>query len=406
MLAARRGGGRVLARARHRVRRPPAAERAGVTDRAAGRRRRGRARQGVPAAPGGGARGGARGGLAAYERGDFFVAHELLEPAWMGTDDPGRARAPPGPDQARRGLRPRRPRQPGRASPRTSTGARGAARRGARRPGPTRRRGHRPRRRSSPTSTRRLADLAAHPTEPDARRRPTCTGAPHDACPARSRPSTSPRPSAASARTRRDRSCSTSASRTSSPTVRAPGALLIPMSTFMARVGELPTDRPLLVICHVGRPVGGGGRLPDPRRADGRGQRGGRDGRLGAGRAAGPARARRAGRGRAPGLTPAPGGRASAPAEDPGDERPGLGLVGERPADEDQDDEVDGADAGRVQVAELLADLALDLEPRHGRPDEAELEERRLRGEVRPDARCRRRRRVGRRRRRGTRSGR
>ena len=27
-------------------------------------------------------------GIAAYERGDFFEAHELLEPAWMGTDDP------------------------------------------------------------------------------------------------------------------------------------------------------------------------------------------------------------------------------------------------------------------------------------------------------------------------------
>lgn len=27
-------------------------------------------------------------GLAAYERGDVFEAHELLEPAWMGTDDP------------------------------------------------------------------------------------------------------------------------------------------------------------------------------------------------------------------------------------------------------------------------------------------------------------------------------
>jgi len=26
--------------------------------------------------------------LEAYERGDFFLAHELLEPAWMGTDDP------------------------------------------------------------------------------------------------------------------------------------------------------------------------------------------------------------------------------------------------------------------------------------------------------------------------------
>ena len=27
--------------------------------------------------------------IAAYERGDFFEAHELLEPAWMGTNDPG-----------------------------------------------------------------------------------------------------------------------------------------------------------------------------------------------------------------------------------------------------------------------------------------------------------------------------
>jgi len=26
-------------------------------------------------------------GLAAYERGDFFLAHELLEPAWMGASD-------------------------------------------------------------------------------------------------------------------------------------------------------------------------------------------------------------------------------------------------------------------------------------------------------------------------------
>ena len=27
-------------------------------------------------------------GVAAYERGDFFEAHELLEPAWMGTAEP------------------------------------------------------------------------------------------------------------------------------------------------------------------------------------------------------------------------------------------------------------------------------------------------------------------------------
>lgn len=35
-------------------------------------------------------------------------------------------------------------------------------------------------------------------------------------------------------------------------TVRAPGAALLPTSMFMARIDELPSDRPLLVICHVG----------------------------------------------------------------------------------------------------------------------------------------------------------
>lgn len=34
--------------------------------------------------------------------------------------------------------------------------------------------------------------------------------------------------------------------------VRAPGAMLLPTSVFMARIGELPADRPLLVVCHVG----------------------------------------------------------------------------------------------------------------------------------------------------------
>jgi rhodanese-related sulfurtransferase len=34
--------------------------------------------------------------------------------------------------------------------------------------------------------------------------------------------------------------------------VRAPGAVLLPTSEFAARVGELPTDRPLLVVCHTG----------------------------------------------------------------------------------------------------------------------------------------------------------
>ena len=34
--------------------------------------------------------------------------------------------------------------------------------------------------------------------------------------------------------------------------VRAPGAVLFPTSTLAARVAELPDDRPLLVVCHVG----------------------------------------------------------------------------------------------------------------------------------------------------------
>jgi rhodanese-related sulfurtransferase len=34
--------------------------------------------------------------------------------------------------------------------------------------------------------------------------------------------------------------------------IRAPGAALLPTSQFMDRVGELPVDRPLLVICHSG----------------------------------------------------------------------------------------------------------------------------------------------------------
>jgi rhodanese-related sulfurtransferase len=35
-------------------------------------------------------------------------------------------------------------------------------------------------------------------------------------------------------------------------TVRAEGAVLIPTSVFMTRLDDVPADRPLLVICHVG----------------------------------------------------------------------------------------------------------------------------------------------------------
>jgi rhodanese-related sulfurtransferase len=34
--------------------------------------------------------------------------------------------------------------------------------------------------------------------------------------------------------------------------VRAPGAVLVPTSIFMNRVEDLPSDRPILVICHTG----------------------------------------------------------------------------------------------------------------------------------------------------------
>lgn len=34
--------------------------------------------------------------------------------------------------------------------------------------------------------------------------------------------------------------------------VRAPGAVLVPMSAFAERVGTLPSDRPLMVVCHLG----------------------------------------------------------------------------------------------------------------------------------------------------------
>lgn len=34
--------------------------------------------------------------------------------------------------------------------------------------------------------------------------------------------------------------------------VRAPGAVLLPTSTLTDRIGELPVDRPLMVICHMG----------------------------------------------------------------------------------------------------------------------------------------------------------
>src|SRR6476659_2860314 len=62
--------------------------------------------------------------------------------------------------------------------------------------------------------------------------------------------------------------------------------------------------------------------------------------------------------------------------------------MSEGPADDDQDDEVDRADCRRVQVAQLLADLTLDLETGDGGAHETKLEVRAQRSRVRADARC------------------
>ena len=56
--------------------------------------------------------------------------------------------------------------------------------------------------------------------------------------------------------------------------------------------------------------------------------------------------------------------------------------MGVAPADEQQDHEVDRAGTGRIQVAQLLPDLPVDLQAGHRRADEAELEERALRRDV------------------------
>ena len=34
--------------------------------------------------------------------------------------------------------------------------------------------------------------------------------------------------------------------------LRAPGAVLMPMSSFTERLNELPPDRPLMIVCHMG----------------------------------------------------------------------------------------------------------------------------------------------------------
>ena len=180
--------------------------------------------------------------------------------------------------------------------------------------------------------------------------------------------------------------------RTSSPRSGRRARSLVPTSSFMTRVGELPTDRPLLVICHVG-----GRRRPSPATCPAPAGRTWSTSPAGWTRGSGPgcrSAAVRSSQARAT-------SRADVEASDAA-----LSATASRPRWKTRPMsarvcalwanaqpmrisrmKVDGADAGRVQIAELLADLALDLEARDGRPDQAELEERAQRRGVGPHAR-------------------
>ena len=129
----------------------------------------------------------------------------------------------------------------------------------------------------------------------------------------------------------------------------------------MTRVESLPTDQPLMVICHMGgRSAAVAGFLIRTGRTDVVNVAGGMEAweRAGLPVRRGDGRTRR----RGPARADLSGGVRSV--EDCGAMmRPRLRLVRVCPADQHQDDEVHGADAGRVQVAELLADLASILSP-------------------------------------------
>ncbi len=236
-------------------------------------------------------------GLAAYERGDFFEAHELLEPAWMGTPDLPERAAAPGPHQGGRRVRPRCAREPGRHHPEPDRGpsiARGGSddrpcgQRRASRPAGARGRHRRAARR--PCRPPLWAD--ARPARL-AKERPVSMSAPVptiDVTEAERRLRDDPAPLLLDVREMNE-----------FLEVRAPGAALMPTSAFMTRVGELPADRPIMVVCHVGgRSAAVAGYL-HPCRARGRRERRGRDGRVGEGGPAGPPRPARAGRGRSVG---------------------------------------------------------------------------------------------------------
>ena len=185
-------------------------------------------------------------GLAAYERGDFFEAHELLEPAWMGTDDPAERAVLQGliklaaayvhdvrgnPAGIRKNL----------------DGARSRLVEG-----------QADRRRRISTSPALIAAIDARLRRP---RRPSRRPDAAATRPAQEDPMTMPGAVPTIDVAEADRRLREDPERPvlvdvrepgEFATVRAPGAMLVPTSTFMARMADLPADRPLLVICHVG----------------------------------------------------------------------------------------------------------------------------------------------------------
>ena len=184
-------------------------------------------------------------------RGDFFEAHELLEPAWMGTADlaerdllQGLIKVAAADVHGVRG-------NPAGVA-RNLEGARERLRSGSRA-------GRSPGIDLDVESLlaaieARLARrdrASARRSHPIGWRSTMNTGSGH------ADRSMSRRRSAACARTRTGRSSSTSASARVRRGPRA-GRRARADVEFAARIGELPRDRPLMIVCHLRRPLGGG----------------------------------------------------------------------------------------------------------------------------------------------------
>ena len=208
-----------------------------------------------------------REGLDAYRRGDFFEAHEALEPAWMGSDDPGERAALQGLIKlAAAYVHGVRGNPPGIAKNLEGARARLAEARDAAWRAPAGLGLDVDLDALIADIDRRLADLAAHPDGPDARA----------ADPQRSHRMTMPAPIPTIDVTEAERRQREDPARpvlvdvrepVEFAEVRAPDALLVPMSTFAGRVGR-PADRPAAAAdLPPRRAVRGRGRVPHPGRA-------------------------------------------------------------------------------------------------------------------------------------------